>query len=198
MRSLAETYCGVSAAPTTILMKDTSIDRPEKARVSNAIRIFLGDERGDEMIEFAIASLVLFTCLLGIMGSSLLFYAYHFTSYAAREATRYAMVRGSTWGSIGCSSPTTMGCNATGANVTTFVQSIVTPGISGGSQLSVVTSWPGTGLAGSVATCSTTNGNNSPGCLVLVQVNYSFSYLLPFMPTTALALRSSSEVVILR
>jgi Flp pilus assembly protein TadG len=155
---------------------------------------FIGDERGAEMIEFAVVSVVLFTCLFGIMGCSLLFYAYHFTAYAAREATRYAMVRGSTWGSTICTSTTTMNCNATKANVTAFVQSIVTPGISAGPQLSVGTTWPGTDSA----TCTTTKGNNSPGCLVLIQVNYSFSYLLPFMPTTALAMTSSSEVVILQ
>jgi hypothetical protein len=74
----------------------------------------------------------------------------------------------------------------------------VPPGISSGTPLSVTTTWPGTELAGSVTTCSTTNGNNSPGCLVMVQVSYSFNYILPFLPSAALTLQSTSEVVILQ
>jgi Flp pilus assembly protein TadG len=155
-------------------------------------------ERGEEMIEFAISAVVLFTTIFGILGCSLLLYAYHFSSYAAREATRYAVVRGSTWGSTNCATVQTPVCNATTANVQAYVQSIVPPGISSGTQLTVTTTWPGTGLAGSATTCNTTNGNNSPGCLVMVQVSYSFSYLLPFLPTTALNLNSTSEVVVLQ
>ena len=164
----------------------------------STFRAIAASERGEGMIEFAIAAVVLFTCLFGIIGCSLALYAYHFTSYAAREATRYAMVRGSTWSGTGCVDDTSLSCDATSANVMTFVQSIVPPGIGSGSQLSVVTSWPGTALVGSASTCSTTNGNNSPGCLVSVQVNYSFSYLLPFLPTSTLAMTSTSEVVMLQ
>jgi Flp pilus assembly protein TadG len=155
-------------------------------------------ERGDEMIEFAIVAVVLFTCIFAIINCSLLLYTYHFAAYAAREATRYAMVRGSTWGSASCATTATFSCNATAANVASYVQSIVPPAISSGTPLSVTTTWPGTELAGSAATCTTTNGNNSPGCLVMVQVSYSFSYFLPFLPTSALNLKSTSEVVILQ
>jgi Flp pilus assembly protein TadG len=155
-------------------------------------------ERGDGMIEFAVVAIVLFTCLFGIIDCSRALYAYHFASYAAREATRYAMVRGSTWGSTSCASTFTFSCNATTANVKAYVQSIVPLGIDSGSPLSVTTTWPGTELAGSATTCSTENGNNSPGCLVMVQISYSFNYILPFLPTSTLALKSTSEVVILR
>jgi Flp pilus assembly protein TadG len=155
-------------------------------------------ERGDEMIEFAIVAVVLFTCIFALINCSLLLYTYHFAAYAAREATRYAMVRGATWGSASCTSTSTLACNATAANVVSYIQSIVPPGISSGTPLSVTTTWPGTELAGSVATCSTTKGNNSPGCLVIVQVSYSFNYFLPFLPTSALTFKSTSEVVILQ
>jgi Flp pilus assembly protein TadG len=154
--------------------------------------------RGEQMIEFAISAVVLFTCIFGIIGCSQLLYAYHFTSYAAREATRYAMVRGSTWGSTNCATVATSVCNATSGNVQAYVQSIVPAGMNSGAPLTVNTYWPGTELAGSATTCTTTNGSNSPGCLVMVQVNYSFSYLLPFLPNTALSLKSTSEVVILQ
>lgn len=155
-------------------------------------------ERGEEMIEFAIVASVLFTCIFALLNCSLLLYTYHFAAYSAREATRYAMVRGSSWGSTSCVSTSTFNCNATAANVTSFVQSIVPPGISSGTPLSISTIWPGTELAGSVTTCSTANGNNSPGCLVTVQVSYSFNYFLPFLPTSALTFKSTSQVVILQ
>src|SRR5580692_4059609 len=103
-------------------------------------------ERGDEMIEFAIVAVVLFTCIFALLNCSLLLYTYHFAAYAAREATRYAMVRGSTWGSTSCASTSTFSCNATAANVVSYVQSIVPPGISSGTPLSVTTTWPGTEL----------------------------------------------------
>jgi Flp pilus assembly protein TadG len=158
----------------------------------------IANERGDEMIEFAIVAVVLFTCIFAIINCSLLLYTYHFAAYAAREATRYAMVRGSTWGSSSCASTATFSCNATAANVASYVQSIVPPAISSGTPLTVTTTWPGTELAGSTTTCTTTNGNNSPGCLVMVQVSYSFTYFLPFLPSSALILKSTSEVVILQ
>ncbi len=155
-------------------------------------------EQGDGLIEFAIVAGVLFTCLFGIMGVSEAGYAYHFTSYAAREATRYALVRGSTWGTATCASPTTSNCNATSVDVQNFVKSIVTPGINSGSGLVVTTTWPGSKLAGSMLNCYSTNGNNSPGCLVKVQVSYSFSYSMPFLPTAPLVLKSTSQVVVMQ
>jgi Flp pilus assembly protein TadG len=165
--------------------------------VRNFLRL-AADERGQELVEFAVVSVVILTCIFSIFYFSFLLYTYHFVAYAAREATRYGMVRGSTWGTTSCATTDTFVCNATSANVEAYVQSIVPPGISTGSALSVITTWPGTELAGSATTCNTTNGNNSPGCPVMVRVTYSFNYSMPFMPTTTLNLRSTSEVTIMR
>ena len=162
----------------------------------DALRRCAACEHGAELIEFAIAGTVLFSFIFGIMMIAELGYAYHFTSYAAREATRYALVRGSTWSGTACSS-VPKNCNATSADVLAFVKSIVTPGISPSStSLSVTTTWPGTTPAGTA--CSTTNGANSPGCLVKVQVSYSFSYQPPTLPMQTLALKSTSQVVIMQ
>lgn len=171
-------------------------DRREK--LLHLIRGAVACEEGAELIEYALVSSILFSCLFGIFGVAQACYTYHFTSYAARQATRYVMVRGSTWGTTTCANPTTLSCNATTADVQSFVQSIVTPGISASSGLSVTTTWPGTKLAGSAVNCSTTNGPNSPGCLVKVEVLYSFNYHMPFLPTSALVLKSTSQVVIMQ
>jgi Flp pilus assembly protein TadG len=157
----------------------------------------LRSERGDSMIEFAVVAIVLFMCIFGIMDCSRALYAYHLASYSAREATRYAMVRGSTWKTASCTTTSTFGCNATSANVQAYVKSIAPLAIDV-SSLTVTTTWPGTELAGSATTCSIANGANSPGCLVMVQVSYAFNYTLPLLPSTTLNLKSTSEVVILR
>ena len=107
------------------------------------------------------------------------------------------MVRGSTWKTASCTTTTTFSCNATSANVQAYVKSIAPLAIDV-SSLTVTTTWPGTELAGSATTCNTVNGINSPGCLVMVQVNYAFNYTLPLLPSTTLNLTSTSEVVILR
>jgi Flp pilus assembly protein TadG len=161
-------------------------------------RRLAASERGDGLIEFSVVAIVLFTCILGVMGVSEACYSYHFTSYAAREATRYAMVRGATWGSTTCATTTMAKCNATGPDVHRYVQSLVTSGISSGSPLTVVTTWSGKQLGGAATTCVNTNGSNSPGCLVAVQVKYAFGYSIPLLPTSPLAFSSTSQVVIMQ
>src|ERR1700747_2547612 len=65
-------------------------------------------EHGAATVEIAFASVVLFAFLIGIMQVSRALYVYNFVSEAAREASRYAMVRGST----SCTNtPSLTGCN---------------------------------------------------------------------------------------
>jgi Flp pilus assembly protein TadG len=164
------------------------------------IRKLLKSERGNGLVEFALAANVLFAIVFGVIDCSRALYAYHFTAYAAREATRYAMVRGSTWGTS-CSAVSSLGCslNSSNANIVkSYVQGIVPLGIDSGTSLTVTTTWPGTALAGSATTCNKANGNNSVGCLVQVQVSYSYSYFTALLPTSALVMKSTSEVVILQ
>ncbi len=127
------------------------------------------------------------------MGCSLALYSYHYCAQMAREATRYAAVRGSTWAGTACATTTTYACAATAANVASFVTSITPLGFSAGS-LSVATTWPGTTATG--LACTITNGTNSPGCIVNVKVTYAFSYQMPFMPQTPLTLSSTSNFII--
>jgi Flp pilus assembly protein TadG len=150
------------------------------------------------MIEFAAVAVVLLACIFSIFYFSLCLYTYHFVAYAAREATHYGMVRGSAAGTTSCATTAAFACNATASNIRAYVQSIVPPGISSGSALTVTTTWPGTNLAGSAATCSTSTGNNSPGCTVIVNVTYAFSFPVPLLPVNTLNLTSTSEVTIMQ
>ena len=56
----------------------------------------LRGEEGASIVETAFASTIFFAMLMGTFQMLLASYTFHFVSDAAREATRYAMVRGST------------------------------------------------------------------------------------------------------
>jgi Flp pilus assembly protein TadG len=151
-------------------------------------------EEGGTLVEAALTLTLLMMVIFGIMDCSRALYADHYVRYTAEEAVRYAQVRGSTWNNTPCSTPTTMDCTATAANVQAQVASVMPAGIDSGSNLSVVTTW--TGLTPTGAACSVTNGANSPGCMVQVKVSYSFNFVLPFLPANALVLSSTSASAI--
>ena len=156
----------------------------------------LGEE-GSALVEFAFVLILVLTFMFGIMDFSRFLYTYHFLSEVAREGTRYAMVRGSSWGSTACASTITFSCNATAANVISYVQGLTPPGITA-SSLTVLPTWPGTAPTGAATACSTTKGSNSPGCLVQVQVSYPYKFLFPFLPQSTWTIASTSQVVILQ
>jgi Flp pilus assembly protein TadG len=152
-------------------------------------------ESGATTLEFSITLSLLLTCIFGIIVVSMALYADHFVTDAAKEATRYAMVRGSSWGSTSCSTYASYSCVATSSNVTSLVNSLAPAGISR-SGITVTTTWPGTDPTGT--TCDTAQGNNSPACVVDVQVQYSFNFLLPFVPFGRVNLSGVSSDVITR
>jgi len=140
-------------------------------------------------VEFAIVIVVLMSFLLGIMDFGRAMYIYHFVSEVAREGSRYAIVRGSTFAGKACIATTTYSCEATAANVTSYVQSLAPPGIVA-TSLTVNTTWLTTTPTGTACVA------NSPGCLVKVQVTYPFKFILPFLPKSTPTLSSTSEMVI--
>jgi Flp pilus assembly protein TadG len=158
-------------------------------------RQFRADETGSELVEFALSSTLLLMAIFGVIGCSLALYANHFIAYAAREGARYAMVRGSSWSGTACSTPSAFDCMAESADLTTFVDSITPAGLST-SNLKVTPTW--TGLTASGLTCNSLvpPTNNYPGCMVQVQVTYSYNFNLPFLPISILKLNSTSAVTI--
>jgi len=58
-----------------------------------------GSEAGQSLVEFALSAMVLLTLLLGTMNLAYGIYCYHTISAAARDAVRYAIVRGPDSGS---------------------------------------------------------------------------------------------------
>jgi hypothetical protein len=164
--------------------------------------------------------------LFGIIEVSYGVYAYTSISYMARQASRYAVVRGpescviaSTFpdcnlGPGGGTNPTT----GTGsAAIQTYVQNIAMPGIIQG-NVSATATWyaatvtnPGSGAfstttwsstACTANTTTTVNGQsftnycNQVGNLVKVRVSYTFPLNIPFWKNVGIPLASSSEMMI--
>jgi Flp pilus assembly protein TadG len=140
-----------------------------------AVRV-KNDEQGASLIETALCFGVLASLLIGAMMTGMLLFSYHFISEAAREGTRYAMVRGSM-----CSSWSTA-CPASGADVQNYVRGLDYP-IIDSTKLRVTTTWA---------------QGNSPGNPVQVQVRYPFTLSIPFVRSSTVHMSSTSAMVISR
>jgi Flp pilus assembly protein TadG len=116
---------------------------------------------------------IFFMFFFGIMDFSRALYAYHFVGDAAREGTRYAMVRGST-----CTSYPTA-CPASANDIQNYLQNV--PAAITATQLTATTTW---------------TPNNNPGSVVQVQVQYKFKFILPLLPSAAITMTSTSQTVI--
>lgn len=166
--------------------------------LQRASRLRLHSESGGTLIETALAISLLLAFIFGIIEVSLALYSYHFISDAAREGTRYAIVRGSTWetspwdlhGAGGpCATYSSSGCTASKQNIEDYVTNLAFPGINK-NNMQVNPVWLSTigGTAGSAF--------NSPGNVIQVQVQYTFPFSLPFVPMTKFTMSSTSEMLI--
>jgi Flp pilus assembly protein TadG len=144
----------------------------------------LRGEDGATLVETAISAVLLFTILFGIFEFGIALYSYNVVSESAREATRFAIVRGSTCG-------LTTPCPATAANVQSYVRGLSFPGIKS-TSMTVTTVWPTTGSA---CTPSASPCNNQ-GNLVKVTVSYQFPLNIPFVRSRTLTMTSASQMVI--
>lgn len=161
------------------------------------IRSFCRGDRGETLVEFAVSAVITLSLLLGIIDLSRAAYTYHFISYAAQQGARFAEVHGSAWPGA-CSSananyPDQLGCTASNTDITKYVQSLSPPGVTS-SSMTVTAAWPGKDISGSTTVCGTTT--KYPGCLVTVTVSYQFNYMVPFLPTSAQTMSSTSQAVI--
>jgi Flp pilus assembly protein TadG len=142
-------------------------------------------ERGSAAVEFALCALLLFTVLFGIMDFSRALYTYHFLANSAREATRYAIVRGS------ACEPIVSGCPVTtNLEIQNYVQQTLataSAGLLNANAITTTTTWT------ACASCKTAY---DPGSTVQVQLTYVFQFILPFLPSSGITMQSTSQVVI--
>jgi Flp pilus assembly protein TadG len=159
-----------------------------------ALQKALSEDDGVTIIETAVVISSMLIILFGILEFSRAIYADIYIGYVAHAATRYAMVRGTTFTGTSCSTTATEDCTATSTDVVNFAKSAAPLGIATATDMAVTPSWPGTEANGTA--CNTTNGAASPGCVVKVQVTYNFHFVLPFVSSNALLLKSVSVVTI--
>jgi Flp pilus assembly protein TadG len=151
-------------------------------------------ESGAAILEMALSVGILLTFIFGIMEVCLAAYTYHFISEAAREATRYAIVRGSSF-TTDCTAPTLATCTAQGGNntgdIATYVQNFGFPGIDP-NKMTVNSTW----LTSAGTACGITDICKAPGNQVQVTITYNFPLSVPFVPVNTWALTSTSQMVI--
>lgn len=133
----------------------------------------LHDQDGTELVEMALTLSILLAFVIGIMQLCLAMYYYNYVSEAAREATRFAIVRGP-----GCN-VALAGCPVAEGDIATYVKNHAFPGIDT-SKLTVTSTLP--------PACS--------GPCVRVQVQYDANLPIPFTPGLNLTLSSTSQEVI--
>jgi hypothetical protein len=168
-------------------------------------------EQGAAIVEAALSISVLVILIFGIIQMCMLAYCANFAAEAAREGTRYAVVRGQN----SCTGftafpncnlgPTTNGSNP----VQTYIRGLGFPFAN--SMSSTTTWWSPTATTGNTWTvaCTTlidtssssilgSSGSqcNYPGHAVRVTVSYPFPIQIPFLPASTLTVRSTSMMVI--
>ena len=128
------------------------------------------DEQGASLVEFALCSSILFMTLFGIFALCGALYSYVFVAEAARDASRYALVRGSAC--TGFSD-----CGITSAQLNAHVKNFAYPGINM-SNVTASAAWP---------------VSKDPGNLVIVTVTYNFPLNIPFWPKSGSMMHMSSS-----
>jgi Flp pilus assembly protein TadG len=151
-------------------------------------------ESGASIVETALALTILLPLIFGVMEACLAAYTYHYISEAARAATRYAIVRGSSL-TTDCAAPGYATCIAQGGSntgdIATYVQHLGFPGIDP-TKMTVNSTW----LKSDGTACGTTDICKPPGNQVKVTIHYGFPLSIPWVPANTWTLTSTSQMVI--
>ena len=176
----------------------------------------LAGEEGATLVEMAVSTAVLFLLVIGMMEMCLALYAYNFISNAARDATRYAAVRGAN----SCQNDSTPdpNCNLLPTSVTsstnnplyTYINNLGAPALGSGTLTVSPTWWTATvtDVSGAPATtvwntqctgqfeANESTPCNNPGNAVRVIVTYTFPLNIPFWKSASLTMESTSQMAI--
>jgi Flp pilus assembly protein TadG len=149
-------------------------------------------ERGSSLVEQSFVLVFLLTLLFGIIDFGRALYTYHFVSNVAREATRWASVRSSK-----CTVLPECPGDTSGKDVQKAFKgnkaNLAAMGIDS-TKLTFNTKWVAPQGA-STAFC--TAPGNVVGCMVHVDVSYSYTFLFgSFIAAPPLTISSSSEMLV--
>jgi hypothetical protein len=138
------------------------------------------------MVEQALILPVLLALMFGVIDMSRALYTYHYVSYIAREATRWASVRSGTLPGV-----TPVDQNA----IDTFVENVDGMGLDKKqftTNLAFLRPPNGTPLC---PVAGDSPANQKPGCIVQVTVSYNYQFIFPFMPS-GITMSSESQMII--
>ncbi len=158
----------------------------------SGISLALGGVEGGSLIEMAFVGGTVVAILMALMQVSLALFSYDYVSNAARTASRYAMVRGAN----SCSNtPNLSNCNATAAEIQSYIQGLNYPGIDSG-NLTVTTTWLSASSTTPTTWTACAGQCNAPGNQVKVVVSYPFPLEIPFVSRSTLTMTSTSQTII--
>jgi len=172
------------------------------------------NERGATLFEYAVVFMTFLALVFGIDAFGHALFVYHQLDHATKEATRYAAVRGAT-----CATDNTSGgsCTAlnsatstagptTNADVTAYIASITPQSINSGNFTITTCGVAGTGASmctgsttvSKAANCDPNSGGlvNNPGCVVSVQIQYTYNFIFPVFGTVPINMSSAAQMVI--
>ena len=139
----------------------------------------------------AASASVMFLMLIGTMKVCLAVYTYHYLSEAAREGTRYAIVRGAKCTTFSTACP----ASGDGTDVNTYVKGLSYPGISS-SAMTVTTAYSAYPSTGTCTADLLSTSCRSIGNLVTVKVQYAFPLTIPFFGSKTWNMTSTSAMII--
>lgn len=158
-----------------------------------------GCEDGQSLVETAISVAVFLTVIVATMWTCLTLYEYNFVTEAAREASRYAIVRGSECSYYASDSTSPTSCQASVQTIQNFTKGISFPAINA-NQLTVNVNSFSQGTSGSTwNACSAPAANTSPPTCDasgdMIQVVVSYPVALPWENSTIMVSSTSSMVI---
>ena len=168
----------------------------------SALKHSAGDERGSNLVETAISMVVMFMLLFGVIEAGWAVYSFHFVANAAHDATRYAVVRGNSWGTncdvtgqAAGSGYASSRCLAVPADIANYVASLDFPGVNIAAS-NVCVEYFSAPPASTSTSCSGNSSPNAPGDIVQVTITYPFTLTIPGLPQYSVNLSSTSQSVI--
>ncbi len=137
-------------------------------------------ERGASLPETAIVMGIIFALIFAIVDFGRGMYTYAYVAQMAREGARWAIVRGAQCTQLDH-------CNASSSDVQNYVRSL-SEGATNPNTTNATATW---------ANCPAgVSPSNSPGCTVSVNVQYTFTFVAPFVSKLTMPMSSTSQMVI--
>lgn len=180
-----------------------TLKQTSRRRIAQILAAFFRNEDGANLVETGLAMIIYMSFFFAIIQFSYGLYVYNYVGEAAREGTRWAVVRGSECGrnmsASFCSPSAAKTTGAVGSDIQSYVQNLGFPGMNK-SSVSVSSAWY-TGSATKPRSWSacTAGGSticNQPGNQVQVTVSYPVPIPIPFWKQLTLNVKSTSQMVI--